>query len=150
MRDLNDQEAFLRDNLDGKIARVSSGGVKVEGGIEQDVILKFVRFSGIQCLNRLEWNNAKPKDQILSVLHNSINEIGISYEQRDKLYAVLIPQLKDTIVQCGTISLYGITKITSTYNKSVVTDMEIRYADGDIVKLHNIRIDPYDSTQLQS
>ena len=132
---MNNIEQFFKDNLHNKMGYVKSGGLFLEGTIEQKCVFEFIQYSGLHCSVQLEFNRFNIVKEVEEILIQNRGEFDISYKNRDKLINAIIPKMKDMFIQCGKISNYGIKKISSVYEKENVTDVEIEYLNGSTVKI---------------
>ena len=135
---MNNIEQFFKDNLDKRIAYVSSDGLFLEGTIEQKCKLEFIQYSGLHCSVKLEYNRLNVVKEVEQILIQNREEFDISYDKRDEIINAIIPKMKDMFIQCGKISYYGIEKISSVYDKENVRDVEIKYSNGSTIKIRCI------------
>lgn len=94
-------EKFLKDNLDGKSAYVSSGGLLLEGEIEQKCFMIFKEFRGIHCYAELEYNEIDIAEDIRQLLNKNRQILNLSYDQKDEIAKILIPAIKKSKIKIG-------------------------------------------------
>ena len=128
-------ETFFKDNFDGMEAYVSSGGLHLDGNVEQKCKLNFVEYIGLRCFINLEYNYTKLDLEIQNKLSSLRESLGISYYIRNTIVDELTKIVKTTYVQIGVIGTIDIKSISSNYESKTVRDCEIKYEDGSIVKI---------------
>lgn len=138
---MNNIEQFFKTNLDGKTAQISAGGLYLEGGMEQKCKLEFIEFSGLHCNVNIEYN----RKDILSIINKIIiedkEEFDITYTQRDQILDAITLKLKESNIQGGKISAYGVKELTTLYDNDVIQNVKIKYKDGSIVEIRGIHED---------
>lgn len=140
---MDNLKTFFKDNFDGAEAYVSSGGVHVEGTVEQRCKLVFQEHYGLRCLTKLEYNN-QTKEVIESIRKKTFEvreKESISYAVAGDLYNQLSDIIKNTYIQAGLVYYHGVVKVNSTYENNLVRDCEITYKDGSIVKIRAIKFE---------
>lgn len=134
---------FFKENFDGAEALVSSGGLHVEGTVEQKCKFVFQDHYGLRCLVRLEYNNETKK--IIEAIRLKTFEIrekeSIGYGVAGDLFTQLSELIKDSYIQIGLVYYHGIVKVNSTYENNVIRDCEITYKDGSIVTIRAIKFE---------
>ena len=136
---MNNIEQFFRDNLDNKTAFISSGGLLLAGTIGQKSKLEFVKHFGLSCSVKIEYNNLYVSQYIEDFLIKHTESFGINYGQRDVIINKLIPYIKNTYIQIGSISSIDIEKISVSYDdKGNVKDVEIKYINGSTIAIRYI------------
>lgn len=138
---MNNIEQFFKDNLDKKMAYVSSDGIFLEGTIEQKCKLEFIQYSGLHCSVKLEYNRLNVVKEVEQILIHNRENFNITYDKRDEIINAIIPKMKEMFVQCGKISYYGIEKISSVYDKENIREVEIKYTKGSTIKISCIEED---------
>lgn len=136
---MNNIEKFFKDNLDNKMAYVSSDGLFLEGNLEQKCKLEFIQYFGLACSVQLEYNRLNIVKEVEQILIQNREGFDISYDTRDKIINALIPKMKDMFIHCGKISNYGIEKISSVYDKENIRDVDIKYSNGSTVRISCIQ-----------
>ena len=137
---MNNLEELLKNNLDGKVAYVKSSGLTLEGSLEDKCTLKYIPYHGIQCITKLEYNQCNVVKLIEQSLVNMREDVGMTYDVRDKILDVLIPTISNTYVQIGMINMYGIKSINTQFNNDgTMTEARLIYDSGNIISITSIQ-----------
>lgn len=126
---------FLNDNLQNKMAYVSSDGLLLEGAIEQKCKLEFNQYYGIICSVELEYNSKNIIKEIEQILIQNRENFQISYDTRDAIINSMIPILKEKVVQVGRIIHSGISNFSTVYDKDILKSIEIKYLNGSTTRI---------------
>jgi hypothetical protein len=133
-------EQFFKDNLDGKIAYIQSGGLRIEGTIEQKCKLEFEQFRGLHCYTKLKDNKVKIIKNIENILITEKEIFEITYNSRNQTLQRLTEELDTMYILCGTLNYYGIKNISSSYSEdNIATEIIIEYNDKSTVRIYNIK-----------
>jgi len=130
---------FFKENFDGMEAYVSSGGLHLDGNIEQKCKFNFVEHIGLRCFINLEYNYVKLDLKIHNKLNSLRDSLEFDYDLKNTIEDELSKVVKNTHVQIGTISMIAIKSINSEYENKLVRDCEIKYEDGSVVKIRCIK-----------
>ena len=117
------------DILNGKFARISLGGVRIEGSTELKCKLE-VQGSSIMLGSKLEWNRIKVSQGVMSVINKTRSDIGMSYEMRNSLSDNLIPHLDEVYIHVGRIYLIDVKTVKYEYCKGELYSVEITFEGG--------------------
>ena len=145
---MNSISKFFKDNLDGKLAYVSSGGLLVEGQVESKVKLEFADHLGLLCLIKLEYNYKNLCENVDRLLVQNRNDLEISYDTRDKIVKLIIPFLKQSYVKAGTIMTHNVTKMEVSYLDNKIYSVGITYKNGSVTNITCIEDEKRTNTLL--
>lgn len=122
----------LFKSLDGKKARVSSGGLCAEGSVEGSVYLRYIQYKGLRLIAEAKWNNAL---ELNKTIYDFIRGSELDFESKDKLYDLLeSSKLVDNAkVTVGLVSQYGIKNFkTYVSDKDDITYLKLKYEDSTV------------------
>jgi hypothetical protein len=125
---------ILKD-LDGKKARVCSGGFYVEGSIEGDCLLKYDEHHGLIILTPARWNDTKVSELLRTTMVDLINSKSedVSYNTLSTVMDAFKEKIETSYYRAGSIYPYRIVKIDVSGNsEGVLQSVKIHYADSII------------------
>jgi hypothetical protein len=125
------------ESLNGKFARISLGGVRIEGSIESPCKLE-VQGSSIMLGSKLEWNRIKVSQGVMSVINKTRSDIGMTYEMRNSIVDELIPHLDGVYIHVGRIYLLEVKTVMYEYCKGELYSVNITYENGTSCLIHAI------------
>ena len=131
-------ELFFKENLDGKEAYVSCGGLLVQGTIEQKCKLELTGYYGLTCSVKLKFNQTNVAELVRAKIYEVRQSIEMSYAAAGDLYNELIPMIQDTYVKVASIYPSKVVNMNVTYRDNIATDCELKYDDGSIIKIRCI------------
>lgn len=132
---MNSIEKFFKEELDGKYARIFSGGLEINGTLEQKCKMSYKPYFGVNCSVELEFNSSETINLIQKELRESFKGPGIAHDVLEKF----IPNLKKVEITCGRVYLLGIVKINSSYNeKGELYSAILEYNDGTKISIKGI------------
>ena len=132
-------ELFLKENFDGMEAYVSSGGLHIDGSVEQKCKLVFQQYVGLVCFIKLEYNRTKLDTLVREKMSDLREALEMSYDVKNAIVDELTTIIKGTYVQMGIIYSGSILSINSSYIKNLLRDCELKYEDGSIVKIRCVQ-----------
>lgn len=138
-KELSPIETLFKDHLDGKTARIHSGGFYAQGSIELPCILKYKQFYGLELLSQLKWNNAK----LSSIIHRHLvyerENMEFKYSEIEKVIKTIDEAIEPFLITVGAISPYGVKSFSTELNsKGYVSNVKIKYENGSIIELYGI------------
>jgi len=128
-------ELFFKENLDGKEAYVSCGGLLVQGTIDQMCKLEMTEYYGLVCSIKLAYNQTDLAELVRAKIFEVRESIEMSYAVAGDLFNVLIPMIKETYVKVASIYPSKVESMNVIYRDNVVNGCELKYDDGSIIKI---------------
>lgn len=137
--ELSPLEVIFRDFLNGKTARISSGGLLVHGSMEGECVMEYQRFHGVKLYTRLKWNESKFIPKLKTSMYSNRLDINLSYLNIEDVNKI-IDELSETFhVLSGLVSCVGVKSYSVlTGKEGIITGMEIFYHKGSSVQIRNI------------
>lgn len=132
-------DALFKDFLDGKTARVSANGLLVEGSMEGSCKLEYRKFWGLELSTPLKWNHTKVMEALRIAIFNKRVDIGLTYDNTDKLLPVLTEVVDNAYVRAGRINPYGVQSWTTTLYEDKLESVTIKYKNGNTIEIFNIQ-----------
>lgn len=122
----------LFKTLDGKKARVSSGGLCAEGSVEGNVYLRYIQYKGLRLVAKAKWNSSL---ELNKTIRGFIRDSGLGYAVNDKLHELLdsTKLVENARVTVGLVSQYGIKNFeTYVSDKGDITYLKLKYEDSTV------------------
>jgi len=132
-------ELFFKENFDGMEAYVSSGGLHIDGIVEQKCKLVFQQYIGLICLINLEYNRTRLDTLVKEKMSDLREKLEMDYDLKNTIVDELTTIIKGTYIQMGVIYPSNIASINSTFNNKNIRDCELKYEDGSIVKIRCVQ-----------
>ena len=132
-------ELFFKENFDGMEAYVSSGGLHIDGNVEQKCKLVFQQYIGLICLINLEYNRTRLDTLVKEKMSDLREKLEMDYDLKNTIVDELTTIIKGTYIQMGVIYPSNIASINSTFNNKNIRDCELKYEDGSIVKIRCVQ-----------
>jgi hypothetical protein len=127
--------SFFKENLDGKYAYISSGGLLLQGNAEQKCKLVLSEYYGLECYLQLNHNKVYLKELIrvkLLSLREDSTKADFGYDVFGDIHTGLCELVEETSIKIASIYPAKITKINSDYDKGVLINCELVFPDGCI------------------
>lgn len=135
---MNTVESFFCHHLHNKTARIKSGELIVEGGIEEPVLLEYKRYVGLIVSTTLQYNYLTPIKEITNSIISNRENLNLSYETRDLLLDKLKAELSNTKICIAKILPYGVTNLETNFEKDKLVSLELTYENGSKISLYAI------------
>lgn len=127
---------FFEDNLNNVKCYVRSGGLHIEGTIEQECTLIYKNNQLFIYIN-LKYNYTDISKIIKDLTDD--RKLFPYGEVLDYLYGDFLVKIKETNIKIASIFPYSVTKIEQTYLKSELKDCKIIFENGSIIELISIK-----------
>lgn len=139
-KELSPLETLFKDHLDGKTARIHSGGFYAQGSMELPCILSYQQFYGLRLRSELKWNASRIIPNIHKHLMNEREDMELKYSEIEKVIKSIDEFIEPFIITVGSISPYGVKSFSTELNiKGYVSNVKIEYENGSIVELYVIK-----------
>ena len=119
-------DEIFKQFLDGKKATINAGNIFIGGSIERNLLLKYSDFSGLVCLDTLEYNSEKPYENIGSILIKN----GIKSYKNETLFEELDNFNKTFYIRVANILPYNVKSFNVSYDKDKLWMLEIIHTNN--------------------
>ena len=128
-------KTFFNNNLHGKFAYISCGGLNVEGVIEQKCKLVFFEHTGLECFIKIKPNHTDLTEIIRVKLLEIKDKINFDFHVFGEIYKELSTVVDDTYLRVANIRLVNIKSILCDYLDDNLHTCTITFNDNSIVKI---------------
>lgn len=134
-------ESIFKLYLDGKTARVHSGGLYVQGGMEQECLLTYKPYQGLILSTELKWNTSEFHPKFVKNLYEKRVDLQLRYNDIENVNAVLTEFMEGFHVTCGQIYPYGVKSFILETNKSTseIHTLKLFFENGSETHLYGIK-----------